>query len=136
MPPRPQDLQARARSVRRVLAYARSHPQAILGLAPEGGEPAGDRPLITLPAGDLAPGSRVTVALRPERLPLVPAGTENALPGTVQEAVFLGAITRVWVRTPAGVLLVELHALEGGDLKPGTPVHLAVQGEAAAVFPG
>ena len=34
MPPRPQDVAARARSVRRVLAYAKKHPQAILGLAP------------------------------------------------------------------------------------------------------
>jgi hypothetical protein len=34
---------ARARSVRRTLEFARQHPQAILGLAPEGGDnpPAG-----------------------------------------------------------------------------------------------
>ncbi|KAF0106172.1 MAG: hypothetical protein FD146_2761 [Anaerolineaceae bacterium] len=36
MPPRPKDVEARARSVREYLDYARKHPQAILGLAPEG----------------------------------------------------------------------------------------------------
>jgi hypothetical protein len=43
MPPRPGDVEARARSVREYLAFARAHPQAVLGLAPEGrdNEPAG-----------------------------------------------------------------------------------------------
>jgi hypothetical protein len=41
MPPRPKDVKGRAGSVRRVLAFARSHPQAILGLAPEGGDQPG-----------------------------------------------------------------------------------------------
>jgi hypothetical protein len=38
MPPRPRDVERRARSVRRVLTYAREHPNALLGLAPEGGD--------------------------------------------------------------------------------------------------
>jgi len=42
MPPRPKDLEARTRSVRRMLAFARSHPQAILGVAPEGGDQPGE----------------------------------------------------------------------------------------------
>jgi len=41
MPPRPKDVKSRARSVRQVLAFARSHPQAIIGLAPEGGDQPG-----------------------------------------------------------------------------------------------
>jgi len=41
MPPRPRDMEKRAGSVRAVLAYARAHPQAILGLAPEGGDQPG-----------------------------------------------------------------------------------------------
>jgi len=48
MPPRPGDVEARARAVRRVLAYARSHPQALIGLAPEGGDQPGGR--VSLPA--------------------------------------------------------------------------------------
>lgn len=41
MPPRPKDVQARARSVRQVLEYARQHPDFMLGLAPEGANQAG-----------------------------------------------------------------------------------------------
>lgn len=50
MPPRPQDVERRAAAVRRLLAFARSHPQAVLALAPEGG----DRPdgaLVMPPSG-------------------------------------------------------------------------------------
>lgn len=36
MPPRPGDVLRRARAVHRVLIYARQHPAAIIGLAPEG----------------------------------------------------------------------------------------------------
>ncbi|MFH1523605.1 MAG: hypothetical protein ABIF04_01455 [Chloroflexota bacterium] len=47
MPPRTKDLQARARSVRAVLSYMKVHPQAILGLAPDGSDqPSG---ILTLP---------------------------------------------------------------------------------------
>ncbi len=41
MPPRPKDVEARARSVRETIAYVRQHPQAVLGLAPEGGDQPG-----------------------------------------------------------------------------------------------
>jgi 1-acyl-sn-glycerol-3-phosphate acyltransferase len=41
MPPRPKDVEARSRSVRKVLAFVRRHPDAILGLAPEGGDQPG-----------------------------------------------------------------------------------------------
>ena len=47
MPPRAKDVEARARSVRLTLEYARKHPQAILGLAPEGGDQPGG--LVTMP---------------------------------------------------------------------------------------
>ncbi len=43
MPPRSKDVAARARSVRAVLSYAKAHPQAVLGLAPEGGDQPGGR---------------------------------------------------------------------------------------------
>lgn len=41
MPPREKDVAARARSVRATLAFARQYPQAVLGLAPEGGDQPG-----------------------------------------------------------------------------------------------
>jgi hypothetical protein len=40
MPPDPRDTEARTRSVRQVLAYARAHPRPIVGLAPEGRDTA------------------------------------------------------------------------------------------------
>jgi hypothetical protein len=69
MPPRPQDLQARARSVRRLLAYARLHPQAILGLAPEGGDQPGG--LLNMPP---AGAGRFTLLLAERGFPIIPVG--------------------------------------------------------------
>jgi hypothetical protein len=70
MPPRPGDVEARARAVREFLAYARKHPQAILGLAPEGC----DNP----PSGALAwpaPGSgRFIDLLARLGFPILPVG--------------------------------------------------------------
>jgi hypothetical protein len=48
MPPRPRDVEARARSVRRVLEYARNHPDFMIGLAPEGADQAGGK--LSMPA--------------------------------------------------------------------------------------
>ena len=70
MPPRDQDVAARARAVRETLAFARQHPQAILGLAPEGG----DNP----PTGALArPASgagRFILLLAEQGFPVLPVG--------------------------------------------------------------
>ncbi len=38
MPPRPKDVEARARSVRRVLDFVRANPNVVIGLSPEGGD--------------------------------------------------------------------------------------------------
>jgi ABC-type Fe3+/spermidine/putrescine transport system ATPase subunit len=89
---------------------------------------------VSVPAGGLAPGQAVTIAVRPERLSLAAPGAPNAMPGEVEEVVFLGAVTRLRVRTCAGPLTVELHAQADEGLRPGAPVALAVEGEAATVF--
>ena len=69
MPPRPKDVKARVQSVRRTLAFARSHPQAIFGLAPEGGDQPGgllNRP----PAG----AGRFILLLADLGFPMLPVG--------------------------------------------------------------
>jgi hypothetical protein len=70
MPPRPKDVEARARAVRAMLEYARNHPQAILGLAPEGGD--------NVPSGALTwPSSgagRFINLLAGQGFPIVPVG--------------------------------------------------------------
>ncbi len=69
MPPRPQDVKARASSVRAVLAYAQSHPQVIFGLAPEGGDQPGG--VLNWPA----PGAgRFIALLAGPTMPIVPVG--------------------------------------------------------------
>ncbi len=70
MPPREKDVEARAESVREFLSYAREHPHAVLGLAPEGG----DNP----PSGALArPSSgagRFVLLLAGMGFPVLPVG--------------------------------------------------------------
>ncbi|MGD0611876.1 MAG: 1-acyl-sn-glycerol-3-phosphate acyltransferase [Anaerolineales bacterium] len=70
MPPRPEDVQARARSVRAALAYANEHPQAILGLAPEGGDQPGGV-LNWPPSG----AGRFLALLGGAGFPILPVGT-------------------------------------------------------------
>lgn len=43
MPPRPRDVEARAAAVREALRYVRQTPQAIIAIAPEGGDQPGGR---------------------------------------------------------------------------------------------
>lgn len=50
MPPRPQDVEARARSVRAVLRYVMQTQSPILGLAPEGYDPPGPSGALARPA--------------------------------------------------------------------------------------
>jgi hypothetical protein len=70
MPPRPKDVEARARSVRETLTYARKNPHAIIGLAPEGGDnvPTG---ALTWPASG---AGRFISLLAAQRFPIVPMG--------------------------------------------------------------
>jgi hypothetical protein len=69
MPPRPKDLKTRARAVRRVLTFARSHPQAIIGLAPEGGDQPGGL-LNWPPAG----AGRFILLVAEQGFPILPVG--------------------------------------------------------------
>ena len=70
MPPRARDVARRASAVRNVLSYVKAHPDAILGLAPEGG----DNP----PTGALAwpaSGAGRFIGLLAERgFPILPLG--------------------------------------------------------------
>jgi hypothetical protein len=69
MPPRPRDVAARTRAVRSALAYARSHPAALLGLAPEGGDQPGGR-VNWPPSG----AGRFVALLAEGRRPILPVG--------------------------------------------------------------
>jgi len=73
MPPRPRDAVARAEAVRRVLSHLKAHPEAILGLAPEGAD---------MPHGALSwppPGAgRFLLLLAEAGFKIVPAGAFEA----------------------------------------------------------
>jgi 1-acyl-sn-glycerol-3-phosphate acyltransferase len=69
MPPRPQDLEARAHSVREALAYLKSHPGCLLALAPEGGDQPGGR-LTWPPSG----AGRFISLLASSSVPILPVG--------------------------------------------------------------
>ena len=70
MPPRPKDVQARSRSVLATLAYAKAHPQAVLGLAPEGGDQPGG--VLNLPPSG---AGRFILLLARAGFPILPVGT-------------------------------------------------------------
>jgi 1-acyl-sn-glycerol-3-phosphate acyltransferase len=69
MPPREKDVAARARSVRETLAFARQHPQAVLGLAPEGGDQPGG--VLNWPASG---AGRFVLLLADRGYPVLPVG--------------------------------------------------------------
>ncbi len=69
MPPRPKDTEHRAASVRALLAYARSHPQGIMALAPEGGDQPGG--ILAWPPAGIG---RFIGLLTSGGMPVVPVG--------------------------------------------------------------
>jgi hypothetical protein len=69
MPPRPKDLEGRARSIRALLTFAKSNPQAVLGLAPEGGDQPGG--VVTWPP---AGAGRFVLLLANQGFPILPIG--------------------------------------------------------------
>jgi hypothetical protein len=69
MPPRPKDVEARAKAVREFLSYARKHPHVILGLAPEGGDQPGG--VLNWPA---AGAGRFVLLLAEQGFPILPVG--------------------------------------------------------------
>ena len=106
----------------------------LAGSESKGPAGAADHLTVTVAARGRAPGQKVTLALRPERFTLAGPGAPNTMPGAIEEITFLGAVTRLRVRTGAGPITVELHAEGAEGLKPGVSVNLAFDGEAATVF--
>lgn len=73
MPPRPGDVEARARAVREVLSYVKKHRNAILGLAPEGGDNPSE--VLTWPPSG---AGRFILLLAEAGLQIIPAGAYEA----------------------------------------------------------
>jgi hypothetical protein len=75
MPPRDQDVEARASSVRAVLEYVKHAENPIIGLAPEGYDPAGPEGMLTRPARGLG---RFGLLLSKAGLEFIPVGAYEA----------------------------------------------------------
>ena len=82
-----------------------------------------------VPAGDLQPGDRAVLSLRPERIDLVAPGTQGAVPATVAAVIFQGHVARLTLKVGAGreVAVVALNL--GGEAASG------IGGAAAVAWP-
>ncbi|AVR65639.1 MULTISPECIES: ABC transporter ATP-binding protein [Pseudomonas aeruginosa group] len=84
---------------------------------------------------DLAPGARVSLSIRPERLGLRDAGTGDGLPCTVQSQVYLGTDLQYRVRLADGSLLtVRAPNATGRRFAAGEAARLAVARDSASVL--
>jgi putative spermidine/putrescine transport system ATP-binding protein len=86
---------------------------------------------------DAAPGTRITIAVRPESLRLVdaPAGGDH-LVGEVTEVEFLGAVVLVHVGIGGTQVIVQRLDAPGFALpRPGEAVSVKVAGEACLLLP-
>jgi spermidine/putrescine transport system ATP-binding protein len=102
---------------------------------------------VTDPAAEPAIGQAVTVVTRPERLEVVPQGTDGAVagwtavPGRIHQGTYLGDQTEFRVQTDgAGELIVRrqnaMGAGAGQGLGPGDPVTVRWREEANLVLVG
>jgi spermidine/putrescine transport system ATP-binding protein len=67
-------------------------------------------------------GQRVEISLRPESIELVPAEAEGAIPGTIEQAAYLGTTMSYQVRTSGGLVLSVLATKSGIRLPVGSAV--------------
>jgi putative spermidine/putrescine transport system ATP-binding protein len=94
-------------------------------------------------AGALAPGAAAAVAVRPERIRLVPveastAPSENQLLGRIRDLIYLGKSRKYMVRLDDGPEVAVLDQALHGDapaLAPGALVRLEWRAEAATALP-
>jgi spermidine/putrescine transport system ATP-binding protein len=91
-------------------------------------------------SGDVAVRGAASVVVRPERLEVMPHGTEgreNCLPGMIDRTVFVGSNLQVMVRLATGTLLQATIPNDGVDLElheQGRPVLVHAPAEALRVL--
>ena len=81
-------------------------------------------------------GARVRMSLRPEKIALEPGAHPHGLPGTIDEAVYMGEVIRYVVRvSERETLLVKVQTKPGAPAYgPGAAVRLDWRPEDALVF--
>jgi spermidine/putrescine transport system ATP-binding protein len=84
----------------------------------------------------LAAGTSVEVSVRPESIELVPSAAAGALPGTVEQAAFLGASLAYQVRTAGGLVLSVQAPKTGIRLPVGSDVAVSWSASEALILGG
>jgi spermidine/putrescine ABC transporter ATP-binding subunit len=99
-------------------------------------ETAGKLRLPVWGAVSLAPGARVRVSLRPEKIALEPGAHPGGIPGIIEEAVYMGEVIRYGVRvSEPETLLVKVQTKHGAPAYgPGAAVKLEWRPEDALAF--
>jgi spermidine/putrescine ABC transporter ATP-binding subunit len=99
-------------------------------------ETAGKLRLPVRAVAPLVPGARVRMSLRPEKIALEPGAHPRGIPGTIEEAVYMGEVIRYAVRvSEPETLLVKVQTKHGAPAYgPGAAVKLEWRPEDALVF--
>lgn len=95
---------------------------------------AGD---IEVPIRDGGRSGRVTLAVRPESLKIVPAEARNAIPAVVEQSVYFGTDSHVHLRLTDGSKVVVRQQLGTGRVEipdPGSPAAVGFAPEAAQIL--
>ncbi|HVA36564.1 MAG TPA: ABC transporter ATP-binding protein [Candidatus Dormibacteraeota bacterium] len=91
------------------------------------------------PHPPLSLGQEALLFVRPERVLIAPAGGSTAsdvvLTGTIEGLMYLGARTRIAVRTPVGPFNVEASDLPDHAMEVGRQITIGWQSRHAVVFP-
>ncbi|MBD0318085.1 MAG: ABC transporter ATP-binding protein [Thermoleophilia bacterium] len=93
---------------------------------------------IAASSADVAPGQKVAVSIRPERLSIVApadASGDGALRGVVARRVFLGNLVRWLVELAPGVLVTVEGAAGEDELEEGSAAYVRWPRDAALVLP-
>jgi spermidine/putrescine ABC transporter ATP-binding subunit len=96
---------------------------------------------IVMARSDIAEGRSLRLGIRPERISLAvvaTAGTDNAIPGVVEERVYKGPHAELYVRTAEGNI-IAVHVSEGKDtdatpVDVGASVYLVFEASDVLVF--
>jgi ABC-type Fe3+/spermidine/putrescine transport system ATPase subunit len=80
--------------------------------------------LVAVAHDGLATGSDVEISIRPEAIAFVPATAEGALPGTVEQASYLGTTISYQVHTAGGLVMTVLSPKAGLRIPAGSAVAL------------
>ncbi len=77
-------------------------------------------------------GSKVMFCFRPEDVVLAGAGTRNRVRGTIDQQIFMGNLTDLFVDVGGVILRAQMQ--KGGNLRKGDPVELVIPEDAIRIL--